>query len=115
MGDVSAKIRVIGITSPSVQVSIDCSIVISPSKQSLISKQCGFDGLQSTALLSNQSICFFLILQHRLRIKRLKRTLEQQERHERSTLSRNCRRVCHNLDFQASAEALADGYRWGMD
>ncbi|KAL7583443.1 uncharacterized protein LOC111903441 [Lactuca sativa] len=46
MGDVSAKIRVIGITSPSVQVSIDCSIVISPSKQSLISKQCGFDGLQ---------------------------------------------------------------------
>ncbi|KAL4580647.1 hypothetical protein LXL04_016847 [Taraxacum kok-saghyz] len=46
MGDVNAKIRVIGITSPNVQVSIECSIVISPSKQSLISKQCGFDGLQ---------------------------------------------------------------------
>ncbi|KAI3702072.1 hypothetical protein L6452_27718 [Arctium lappa] len=46
MGDVNAKIRVIGITSPSVQVSIDCAIVLSPSKQSLVSKQCGFDGLQ---------------------------------------------------------------------
>ncbi|KAJ0800794.1 putative Late embryogenesis abundant protein [Helianthus annuus] len=46
MGDVSAKIRIIGITSPSVQVSLDCAIVISPSKQSLVSKQCGFDGLQ---------------------------------------------------------------------
>ncbi|XP_071729882.1 NDR1/HIN1-like protein 13 [Rutidosis leptorrhynchoides] len=46
MGDVIAKIRIIGITSPSVQVSIDCSLVISPSKQSLVSKQCGFDGLQ---------------------------------------------------------------------
>ncbi|KAI7751060.1 hypothetical protein M8C21_004811 [Ambrosia artemisiifolia] len=46
MGDVSAKIRIIGITSPAVQVSLDCAIVISPSKQSLVSKQCGFDGLQ---------------------------------------------------------------------
>ncbi|XP_076947473.1 uncharacterized protein LOC143619422 [Bidens hawaiensis] len=46
MGDVKARIRVIGITSPTVQVSIDCAIVISPSKQSLVSKQCGFDGLQ---------------------------------------------------------------------
>ncbi|XP_071736890.1 uncharacterized protein [Rutidosis leptorrhynchoides] len=46
MGDVSAKIRIIGITSPNVQVLIDCSLVISPSKQSLVSKQCGFDGLQ---------------------------------------------------------------------
>nr|XP_043630060.1 uncharacterized protein LOC122601360 [Erigeron canadensis] len=46
LGDVNAKIRIIGITSPSVQVSLDCSIVISPSKQSLVSKQCGFDGLQ---------------------------------------------------------------------
>ncbi|XP_024960595.1 uncharacterized protein LOC112501157 [Cynara cardunculus var. scolymus] len=46
MGDVNAKIRVIGITSPSVQVSIDCAIVLSPSKQSLVSKKCGFDGLQ---------------------------------------------------------------------
>ncbi|KAD4179382.1 hypothetical protein E3N88_27973 [Mikania micrantha] len=46
MGDVNAKIRVAGVTSPGVQVSIDCSIVISPSKQTLVSKQCGFDGLQ---------------------------------------------------------------------
>ncbi|KAI3805117.1 hypothetical protein L1987_27188 [Smallanthus sonchifolius] len=46
MGDVNAKIRIIGITSPSVQVSLDCAIAISPSKQSLVSKQCGFDGLQ---------------------------------------------------------------------
>ncbi|GJV13174.1 NDR1/HIN1-like protein 13 [Tanacetum coccineum] len=46
MGDVNAKIRIIGITSPNVQVSIDCAIVISPSTQSLVSKKCGFDGLQ---------------------------------------------------------------------
>ncbi|PWA85951.1 Pinin/SDK/MemA protein [Artemisia annua] len=46
MGDVNAKIRIIGITSPSVLVSLDCAIVISPSTQSLVSKKCGFDGLQ---------------------------------------------------------------------
>ncbi|KAI3715746.1 hypothetical protein L6452_22733 [Arctium lappa] len=46
MGDVRAKIRIIGLTSPAVQVSIDCAIVISPRKQSLTYKQCGFDGLQ---------------------------------------------------------------------
>lgn len=46
MGDVKAKIRIIGLTSPAVQVSIDCTIAISPKKQSLAYKQCGFDGLQ---------------------------------------------------------------------
>lgn len=46
MGDVSAKIKILGLTSPSVQASIDCAIAISPSKRALIYKQCGFDGLQ---------------------------------------------------------------------
>ncbi|XP_076887668.1 NDR1/HIN1-like protein 13 [Bidens hawaiensis] len=46
MGDVRAKIRIGGLTSPAVQVSIDCTITISPRKQSLSYKQCGFDGLQ---------------------------------------------------------------------
>ncbi|KAL4588490.1 hypothetical protein LXL04_001381 [Taraxacum kok-saghyz] len=46
MGDVRTKIRIIGLTSPAVQVSIDCAIAISPRKQSLAYKQCGFDGLQ---------------------------------------------------------------------
>ncbi|XP_076887542.1 uncharacterized protein LOC143537719 [Bidens hawaiensis] len=46
MGDVRAKIRIVGLTSPAVQVSIDCTIAISPRKQSLSYKQCGFDGLQ---------------------------------------------------------------------
>ncbi|KAK9666529.1 hypothetical protein RND81_14G191200 [Saponaria officinalis] len=45
LGDVSAKIRIIGFDSPAVQVSVDCAIVISPRKQSLTYKQCGFDGL----------------------------------------------------------------------
>ncbi|XP_051147376.1 uncharacterized protein LOC127262635 [Andrographis paniculata] len=45
VGDVGAKIRVLGLTSPGVQVSVDCKIAISPRKQSLIYKQCGFDGL----------------------------------------------------------------------
>ncbi|GMP39177.1 hypothetical protein CsSME_00010120 [Camellia sinensis var. sinensis] len=45
LGDVGAKIRILGITSPGVQVSIDCAIVISPKKQALTYKQCGFDGL----------------------------------------------------------------------
>ncbi|KAK9071016.1 hypothetical protein SSX86_009584 [Deinandra increscens subsp. villosa] len=46
MGDVRARIRIVGLTSPAVQVSIDCAIAISPRKQSLSYKQCGFDGLQ---------------------------------------------------------------------
>lgn len=45
LGDVGAKIRILGFTSPAVQVSVDCAIVISPRKQSLTYKQCGFDGL----------------------------------------------------------------------
>ncbi|KAL6964341.1 hypothetical protein U1Q18_035396 [Sarracenia purpurea var. burkii] len=45
LGDVGAKIRILGFTSPGVQVSIDCAIVISPKKQALTYKQCGFDGL----------------------------------------------------------------------
>ncbi|EOX97411.1 hypothetical protein QUC31_015704 [Theobroma cacao] len=45
LGDVGAKIRVLDFDSPGVQVSIDCAIVISPRKQSLTYKQCGFDGL----------------------------------------------------------------------
>ncbi|XP_051132625.1 uncharacterized protein LOC127252477 [Andrographis paniculata] len=45
VGDVGAKIRILGFTSPGVQVSVDCTIGISPRKQSLIYKQCGFDGL----------------------------------------------------------------------
>ncbi|KAM7482231.1 hypothetical protein LguiB_006814 [Lonicera macranthoides] len=76
LGDVGAKIRILGFTSPGVQVvdfflgfcnsnttcaapavganvvsrapyavSVDCAIVISPRKQSLTYKQCGFDGL----------------------------------------------------------------------
>ncbi|KAK3184983.1 hypothetical protein Dsin_032269 [Dipteronia sinensis] len=45
LGDVGAKIRVLNFDSPGVQVSVDCAIAISPRKQSLTSKQCGFDGL----------------------------------------------------------------------
>ncbi|GKV24217.1 hypothetical protein SLEP1_g33855 [Rubroshorea leprosula] len=45
LGDVGAKIRVMDFDSPGVQVSVDCAIVISPRKQSLTYKQCGFDGL----------------------------------------------------------------------
>ncbi|XP_052179801.1 uncharacterized protein LOC127793072 [Diospyros lotus] len=45
LGDVGAKIRILGFTSPGVQVSVDCAMVISPRKQSLTYKQCGFDGL----------------------------------------------------------------------
>ncbi|KAL0917443.1 hypothetical protein M5K25_012504 [Dendrobium thyrsiflorum] len=44
-GDVGAKIRLLGFTSPRVQVSVDCVIVISPRRQSLSYKQCGVDGL----------------------------------------------------------------------
>lgn len=44
-GDVGAKIRFLSFTSPRVQVSVDCAIVISPRKQSLTYKQCGVDGL----------------------------------------------------------------------
>lgn len=45
LGDVGAKIHVMSFDSPGVQVSVDCAIVISPRKQSLTYKQCGFDGL----------------------------------------------------------------------
>ncbi|MQM11953.1 hypothetical protein Taro_044868 [Colocasia esculenta] len=45
VGDVAAKIRFLGLTSPRVQVSVDCAIVISPRQQSLTYKQCGVDGL----------------------------------------------------------------------
>ncbi|KAK9287490.1 hypothetical protein L1049_015911 [Liquidambar formosana] len=45
LGEVGAKIRVLDFTSPGVQVSVDCAVVISPRKQSLSYKQCGFDGL----------------------------------------------------------------------
>uniref|UniRef100_A0A6N2KN49 Late embryogenesis abundant protein LEA-2 subgroup domain-containing protein n=1 Tax=Salix viminalis TaxID=40686 RepID=A0A6N2KN49_SALVM len=45
LGEVGAKIRVLDLDSPGVQVSVDCAIVISPRKQSLTYKQCGFDGL----------------------------------------------------------------------
>ncbi|KAF8377003.1 hypothetical protein HHK36_030375 [Tetracentron sinense] len=45
MGDVGAKIRFLDFNSPGVQVSVDCAIVISPRKQSLTYKQCGFGGL----------------------------------------------------------------------
>ncbi|KAL1220747.1 NDR1/HIN1-like protein 2 [Cardamine amara subsp. amara] len=44
-GDVGAKIRVMNFDSPGVQVSVNCGIGISPRKQALIYKQCGFDGL----------------------------------------------------------------------
>uniref|UniRef100_A0A5B6YGB5 Late embryogenesis abundant protein LEA-2 subgroup domain-containing protein n=1 Tax=Davidia involucrata TaxID=16924 RepID=A0A5B6YGB5_DAVIN len=44
LGDVGAKIRILGFTSPGVQVSVDCEIVISPRKQALTDKRCGFDG-----------------------------------------------------------------------
>ncbi|KAM7474657.1 hypothetical protein LguiB_021900 [Lonicera macranthoides] len=45
LGDIGARIRIMGINSPRVQVSVDCAIVISPRKQSLSYKQCGFDGV----------------------------------------------------------------------
>ncbi|KAL9238538.1 hypothetical protein vseg_012943 [Gypsophila vaccaria] len=45
LGDVTAKIRIVRFDSPGVQVSVDCAIVISPRKQALTYKQCGFDGL----------------------------------------------------------------------
>ncbi|XP_061337218.1 uncharacterized protein LOC133284237 [Gastrolobium bilobum] len=45
LGDVGAKIRIMNFDSPGVQVSVDCAIAISPKKQSLTYKQCGFDGL----------------------------------------------------------------------
>ncbi|XP_074569531.1 uncharacterized protein LOC141826184 [Curcuma longa] len=44
-GDVAAKILLLGISTPRVQASVDCAIVISPRKQSLTYKQCGVDGL----------------------------------------------------------------------
>ncbi|XP_065871709.1 uncharacterized protein [Euphorbia lathyris] len=45
LGEVGAKIRVLDFDSPGVQVSVNCAIVISPRKQSLTYKDCGFDGL----------------------------------------------------------------------
>ncbi|EPS68022.1 hypothetical protein M569_06753 [Genlisea aurea] len=45
LGDVGAKIRILGINSPGVEVSVDCSVAISPANQTLIYKQCGIDGL----------------------------------------------------------------------
>ncbi|KAI4299031.1 hypothetical protein L6164_032526 [Bauhinia variegata] len=45
LGDVGAKIRIMNVDSPGVQVSVDCAIVISPRKQTLTYKQCGFAGL----------------------------------------------------------------------
>ncbi|KAJ9174583.1 hypothetical protein P3X46_013218 [Hevea brasiliensis] len=45
LGEVGAKIRVLDFDSPGVQVSVNCAIAISPRKQSLTYKQCGFDGL----------------------------------------------------------------------
>jgi len=44
-GDVGARIRVLQINSPKVQVSLDCQIVISPRRRALTSKQCGVDGV----------------------------------------------------------------------
>lgn len=44
-GDVGAKIRILGFTSPGVEVSVNCELVISPRKQALTDKRCGFDGL----------------------------------------------------------------------
>ncbi|KAF5814169.1 hypothetical protein HanRHA438_Chr03g0118681 [Helianthus annuus] len=38
IGDVSAEIRILGLTSPSVQTSVDCGIAINPTKQVLVSK-----------------------------------------------------------------------------
>ncbi|XP_010527750.2 PREDICTED: uncharacterized protein LOC104805045 [Tarenaya hassleriana] len=45
LGVVGAKIRVMDFDSPGVQVSVNCAIIISPRKQAVTSKQCGFDGL----------------------------------------------------------------------
>ncbi|KAJ9158653.1 hypothetical protein P3X46_024217 [Hevea brasiliensis] len=45
LGEVGAKIRVLDFDSPGVQVSVNCAIMISPRKQALTYKQCGFDGL----------------------------------------------------------------------
>ncbi|GAB2287679.1 hypothetical protein Dimus_022046 [Dionaea muscipula] len=45
LGDVGAKVRIFIFDSPAVEVSIDCAIVVSPTKQSLTYKQCGFNGV----------------------------------------------------------------------
>ncbi|OWM79380.1 hypothetical protein CDL15_Pgr003553 [Punica granatum] len=39
------ELRVLGDVGARIRVSVDCAIVISPRKQSLTYKQCGFDGL----------------------------------------------------------------------
>ncbi|XP_073063913.1 NDR1/HIN1-like protein 13 [Primulina eburnea] len=45
VGDIGARIQILGLTSPRVQVSVDCTITFSPTRQTLMSKQCVFDGL----------------------------------------------------------------------
>ncbi|PIN00008.1 hypothetical protein CDL12_27490 [Handroanthus impetiginosus] len=45
VGDVGAKIRILGFNSPGLEVSVDCTVDISPKKQALTSKHCGLDGL----------------------------------------------------------------------
>ncbi|XP_027348410.1 uncharacterized protein LOC113859962 [Abrus precatorius] len=42
---VPAKIRLFNLDSPPLHVSVNCVIVVSPRKQSLTYKQCGFEGL----------------------------------------------------------------------
>ncbi|PKA53502.1 hypothetical protein AXF42_Ash008998 [Apostasia shenzhenica] len=43
-GDVGARIRFIGLTSPRVQVAVDCVIVMSPRRQLQTYQQCGIGG-----------------------------------------------------------------------
>ncbi|XP_043704139.1 uncharacterized protein LOC122654215 [Telopea speciosissima] len=45
LGDVGAKIRVLQFTTPRVQVTMNCIVVISPRKQKLTYKQCGVDSV----------------------------------------------------------------------
>ncbi|KAG4398629.1 hypothetical protein AAZX31_08G075600 [Glycine max] len=45
LAHVATKIRLFNLPSPPLQVSVNCVIVISPRKQSLTYKQCGFEGL----------------------------------------------------------------------
>lgn len=45
VGDVGARIRVLQINSPKVQVSLNCEIVISPRRRTLTDKQCGVDSV----------------------------------------------------------------------
>ncbi|VFQ89679.1 unnamed protein product [Cuscuta campestris] len=45
LGDPGAKLVILGLSSPKVQVAVDCSIEISPTKLAVISHQCSFDGV----------------------------------------------------------------------